>query len=109
MNTSSRVTSPRAAARTRGSFRCGYGNQVGRYGILNNALPVVLLDPMLNARLGNCAAHLSAGRVASAYSELCGIGGIGPAFFTKYMYATGVSIGIDHYPTIYDTKVSASL
>jgi hypothetical protein len=91
------------------SLMWGYGNQVGRYGILNRTLPSVLADPKLNARLNNCATHLAAGLIGPAYSELWGIVGIGPPFFTKFMYATGVTIGMDQYPTIYDTKVSTSL
>jgi hypothetical protein len=87
----------------------GYGTSVGQRGILTRLLPRTLANPGLGGQLTNCHTNLVNNRIGNAYTDLCGLTGVKPAFFTKYMYATGIRIGMDQYPTIYDTKLSTSV
>lgn len=94
------------------SLMWGYGTQGLRYHnkIFAYIANVLNESSSLGGRLANCSKFLVNHNIAGAYQELEGMKGIGPAFFTKYLYFAGRSLETtDEYPLILDSQIAQSL
>lgn len=86
------------------SMMWGYGN-VG-YGAHRTKKMLMTAD--VDQQLRSAVDCVAQGKIADAYRSLC-LSWCGPAFMSKFLYASGLRLGVELLPVILDSMVARSL
>lgn len=86
----------------------GYGTNGLRYPTRVPDIVNLLASSDFDERVDRCVAHLAEGDIATAYTDLSNLRGIGASYFTKFLYFLGRPVTTE-FPLIMDTLVARSL